>query len=106
MSAPLPGTFVRPVGVHGYCLEIVRVVPRDDEGPEQWHCRRWGMDANRQPINDGQSGMQSGMCYLNGLKQIAPGVWKDEWEFDTPRWMCCPLYYRRIDVGGQLGLFS
>lgn len=102
MTAAIPGTFIRPVGVHGYCLEVVRVVPRDDEGDEQWQCRRWGMDGNRQPMKDGHSDMH----YLSGLKQIAPGVWKDEWEFGTPRWMCCPLYYRRIDVGGQLGLFS
>lgn len=102
MTAPIPGTFIRPVGVHGYCLEVVRVVPRDDEGDEQWQCKRWGMDGNRQPMKDGHSDMH----YLSGLKEIAPGVWKDEWEFDSPHWMCCPLYYRRIDVGGQMGLFS
>ncbi len=99
---PLPGTFIRPVGFFGYCLEVVRVVPEDKDGPEQWQCRRWGMDAHLQPLKDEHSGMR----YLNNLKPVAPGVWKDEWEFDTPRWFSCPLYYRRIDVGGQLGLFS
>lgn len=103
MTAPIPGTFIRPVGVSGYCLEVVRVVPRDDEGDEQWQCRRHGMDEHQQPINDGGP---NNIHYLNGLKQIAPGVWKDEWLPYTPRWSCCPLYYRRIDVGGQMGLFS
>jgi hypothetical protein len=102
MAAPLPGAFIRPVGNYGYCLEVVRVLPEDGEGPEQWQCKRWGMNEDRQPMKDGHSDMH----YLNGLKQVAPGVWKDEWEFDTPRWLSCPLYYRRIDVGGQLGLFS
>ncbi len=99
MSHPEPGTFVRPVGSYGYCLEIVRFVPEDDDGPEQWQCRRWGMDENKQPLRDDHSGMR----YLDGLKPVAPGVWKDERESDMPRWMGCPLYYRRIDVGGQMG---
>jgi hypothetical protein len=101
MTAPAYGTFIRPVGVFGYCLEVVRVVAADDESGEQWQCRRYGMDEQRQPFKDGHSDMH----YMNNLKQIAPGVWKDEWPFDTPRWMCCPLYYRRIDVAGQMGLF-
>jgi len=102
MNHPPPGTFIRPVGGFHYCLEVVCVLPEDGEGPEQWQCRRWGMDEDRQPVKDGHSDMH----YLNGLKQVAPGVWKDEWEFDTQRWLSCPLYYRRIDVGGQLGLFA
>lgn len=46
-----------------------------------------------------------GIHYLTGLKPVADGVWKDEWEHATPRWSCCPLYYRRIDVRGQMSLF-
>ena len=42
--------------------------------------------------------------YLNGLNPVAEGVWKDEWKHATPRWTCCPLYYRRINVRGQMSL--
>lgn len=102
MTAPIPGTFVRPVGNYAYCLEVVRVIPENEDGPEQWQCRRYGLDESRQPFKDGHSDMH----YLNNLKPVAPGVWKDEWDSIYPRWSCCPLYYRRIDVGGQMGLFS
>jgi hypothetical protein len=102
MPAPDLGAFIRPVGDYGYCLEVVKVLVGDAEG-EQWHCRRWGMNDHRQPVADGHG---HGISFLSGLIQVAPGVWRDEWEFDTPRWTCCPLYYRRIDIGGQMSLFE
>ncbi|MCK9386145.1 MAG: hypothetical protein M0Q15_16160 [Nevskia sp.] len=112
MTAPMPGSFIRPAGRgYSYCMEIVRVIAEDAEGPEQWQCKRWGLDENKQPIKDGHSDMH----YLNNLKTVAPGVWKDEWNQPTPRWSCCPLYYRAIELSDplyfrcnsrqQLGLF-
>lgn len=101
MSAPMSGSFIRPAGRgYAYCLEIVRVIAESDKGPEQWQCRRWGMDENKQPIKDGHSEM----CYLNDLKTVAPGVWKDEWKHQAPRWICCPLYWRAIDLDDPLYL--
>jgi hypothetical protein len=103
MNAPPLGSFIRPVGHFAYCLELVLVFPEDGDGPEQWHLKRWGLDANKQPINDGRS---NGLSYISNLKQIAKDVWKDEWEFKTPRWGCCPLYYRLMQrKNEQLGLF-
>jgi len=97
------GTFIRPVGsIYRYCYEVVRVLPHDDEGPEQWWCKRWGMGPDHQPVED--TGGHN-IHYLNGLKRISGDVWKDEREHSTPRWACCPLYYRRIDVRGQMSLF-
>lgn len=85
-----------------YCYQVVKVIPSDKEGPEQWWCKRYGY-ADGQPVKDGHQDIH----YLNGLKSILPGIWKDEWEFDTPRWSCCPLYYRQMntDIGGQGSLF-
>jgi len=97
-----PGTFIRPVGRYQYCYEVIRILPRDQEGEEQWWCKRWGLGQDLQPMDDGGG---HGIHYLNGLKPVADGVWKDEWEHATPRWTCCPLYYRRIDVRGQMSLF-
>lgn len=102
-NAPQLGSFIRPVGLYRYCLELVKVLPEDHEGPEQWHLKRWGMDDNRQPVDDGHG---HSISYISGLIRIAPGVWKDEWLYGTPRWACCPLYYRLIDRFGQIDLFS
>ena len=102
MSAPTIGTFIRPVPKAGYCFEIIKVVPGDNEGEEQWWCKHYGCDENGQPFKDGRQDIH----YLSGLKKVATGVWKDEWEFETPRWSCCPLYYRRLEVAcQQMGLF-
>ena len=101
MTTPAPGTFIRPVGGFLYCLEIRRVFEEPGESTFGVECMRWGMQ-DGQPVKDGHQNL----CWISGLKQIAPGIIKDEWPYDTPRWMSCPLYYRRIDVGGQMGLFA
>jgi hypothetical protein len=101
LDAPVLGSFIRPVGSFGYCFEMIRVNPSDGHDDEQWVLKRWGMNKEKQPFNDGHSSY----AYLRGLKRIAPDVWKHEWKFSTPRWRCCPVYYRRIYVGGQLELF-
>lgn len=90
------GTFIRPVGRYKYCLEVLRVVETNN-GWNQWQCKRWGMDKNKQPFRDKHANMH----YLNDLKFVAPGVFKDEcrpWEFIA-------LYYRVIKTKGQLNLF-
>lgn len=103
MTSPPIGAYIRPVGrEYTYALRVLKVLPEDNEGPEQWQCERWGLKDGK-PFNDGA---RSGIHYLDGLKEVLPGVWKDEWEFDTPRWRCVPLYYKRIDAhSGQKELF-
>lgn len=100
---PTPGSFLRPVGrEYRYCYQVMDVLEPCEEWPRgHLTMKRWGLDENRQPVDDGHLGNR----YLAGLTQMAPDIWKDEWEHDTPRWMCCPLYYRRIEVGGQKELF-
>ena len=101
---PPVGAYLRAVGQgYGYCLRVVRnfqpdPADRDQEGTE---FERWGMKDGI-PIRDGHHDH----CWLYGLKLVLPGVWKDEWEHDTPRWSCCPLYYRIMNTGpkGQMEL--
>ena len=102
MSAPAIGTFIRPVGsTYSYCFEVVKVIAKDKEGPEQWHCKRWGKSAEHQPMADGHHDIH----YLNNLQEVLPGVWRGEWLPDTPRWGCCPLYYKKVETKGQQDLF-
>ncbi len=98
MPAPPIGTFIRPVGSYSYCFKVIKVIPPNKESPtEQWWCKRFGLsDDKTTPIKDGHHDVH----YLDGLKQVSPDTWKDEWEFETPRWMGCPLYYRRMTVPG------
>lgn len=102
MSAPAIGTFIRPVGqMYAYCYEVVKVLQADKGFLEQWTCKRWGMDDNHQPVKDGHQDTR----YLSSLKEVLPGVWRDVWEHTTPRWGCCPLYYRKMTPKGQQDLF-
>lgn len=101
-TSPTIGTFIRPAGRYKYCLEVLRVLPADDTGPEQWQCRRWGLSADKcRPVDDGHCGEARGMSYLNDLKYLRPGCWKDEWLGPYPRWNCVPLYWLRMDFSGH-----
>ena len=101
---PTLGAFIRPVGMgHGYCYQVLQVHGPSKEDPrEVVECKRWGIK-DGQPFSDGYHDSS----WLKGLRQVLPGVWKDEWEFSTPRWGCCPLYYRLMTAGptGQIQLF-
>lgn len=100
---PELGTFLRPVGMgYGYCYQLVKVHPPSEDDPREcFEVKRWGMQDGL-PVYDGHDEHH----WLKGLRRVLPGVWKDEWEFDTPRWRCCPLYYRDMDTGpaGQMSL--
>jgi len=92
---PLLGRFIRPVPSALYCFQVIEFFPEDDNDVNCLVCKRFGYDPETQrPVQDG---IQS-IGYLKGLKQVADGVLKDEWPFDTPRWMCVPLYWRRMEI--------
>lgn len=95
-TAPTGSLFIRPAGAgYGYCYRVISITNG------QYHLERWGKKDNL-PFDDGH--VNDGH-YIH-LKEILPGLWKDEWEFNTPRWSCCPLYYKRIDAPlGQKELF-
>lgn len=102
-QAPPIGAFMRPVGRgYAYCLRVVKVFPPDADDPRPViEVERWGM-ANDRPVRDGHHDHG----WLRNLVPALPGVWRDQWPFDTPRWTCCPLYYRLMDTGpnGQMEL--
>jgi hypothetical protein len=103
-AASVLGIFIRPVPELLYCFEVVKVVPRERDDGDQWHCKRWGYDPQtKQPVADGHQDTH----YLNNLRDVLPGVWKDEWQAESWRWRCCPLYYRVMqhEAKGQMGLF-
>lgn len=98
---PAPGTFFRPVGPYGYCLEVVKIVPINYGGGYHWTMRRWGMK-DGQPFDDGHKAL----CYHNQMIRALPDAWKE------PRgpWDLWVMYYRRITLtpeasGGQMNLF-
>lgn len=99
---PPVGAFLRAVGMgHGYCLRVVQNFQAErEEGTE---FERWGMKDGA-PVKDGHHDH----CWMYGLRRVLPGVWKDEWKHGTPRWSCCPLYYRQMHTGpkGQMDLLT
>lgn len=102
---PALGSFIRAVGQgEGYCLRVLRVFPEDKDGPETLECERWGRDEQGQPLRD----EYRGKSYLSNLLRIAPGVWRDTFDFGgNPRWACAPLYYRSMPANApQKELFE
>lgn len=91
MNWPI-GKFLRPVGGFAYCLKLKRVVT------DQWQFERWGMKENR-PFNDGHRNS----AYINGIRQIAPGIFKNEDGCDFG-----PRYFKLIQEQPtvQLDLFA
>lgn len=102
---PPIGAFLRPVGKSfAYCVRVLQVYPAEPGDDECVEYERWGMDGNRQPVDDGHHGKG----WVRNLVQVLPGVWKDFSTFNGfTRWDCCPLYYRLIDhdQDGQKALF-
>jgi len=95
MTAPMIGEFIRPVPAASYCYQILKVITENAEGQECIFCKRFGYDNQAQrPVQDGDQDIQ----YLYGLKQISGVVWKDEWEFDTPRLSCVPLAWKKMPI--------
>ncbi len=89
------GAFIRPVGPYSYCMKLVRVVE------DQWQLMRYGM-TDGEAVKDGHQSM----FYLRGLRNVLPGVWKDENDcFHGYR--VGPLYYRLMRQAGlgQMNLF-
>lgn len=92
---PPLGSFIRPVPADLYCYQVVKIFPESDDDQECLVCKRFGYDQETQrPVQDGDHDIH----YLKGLHQVLDGVWKDEWQYDTPRWRCVPLYWRKMQT--------
>lgn len=102
---PPVGAFLRPVGRgYAYCMRVVKVWPTSKDSPRiTIEYERWGLE-NETPVRDGHQNYG----WNSDLVPALPGVWRDEWPHQTPRWSCCPLYYRLMDTGpkGQMELLA
>lgn len=97
---PALGSFLRPVGPYCYCFQVVKIIAWGD--CVQWTFKRWGLNDDNKPFNDGHHSE----CFHNDLVNVLPGVWKD---LDPCDWGVV-RYFRLIeqpgvDVPSQLGLF-
>lgn len=89
------GSFIRPVPAALYCYQVLKVSNGDDEGRARLVCKRFGYDQETQrPVVDGHQSTS----YLNNLKPVIDGLWKEQWELNTPRWSCVPLYWRKMHL--------
>lgn len=87
---------------YGYCLRVVKVFPPEKhDGRTCIEFERWGQK-DGVPVRDGHHNHNWQSDWVPAL----PGVWRDQWPHSTPRWACCPLYYRLMDTGpkGQMEL--
>lgn len=107
-TQPPAGAWIRPVGrKYRYCLRARKSwLPEDRAEPyPTTEFERWGLDREAmRPVRDGHHAL----CWISHLYMIAPGVWRDTYDFGgNARWQCCPLYYRLMDTDpvGQVGLF-
>lgn len=94
MSDPTPGMFIRPVGRHryGYCLEV-KVVTPNHEGHTHMTCKRWGINKQKTPINDGH---RDGSIFWGDFHQIGSNAWRIKEKGE--RLYFEPIYYKRINV--------
>lgn len=102
---PTPGTFIRPVGNFSYCLEVLAVIPDYQKSGDHMTCRRWGMNKQRQPFNDGRR--DDNCLYHASIYPVGHDAWR--LEDGHPRWDRQPTYYRQISVApttGQQELFT
>lgn len=93
MSAPTPGTFIRPVGRwrYGYCLEVKAVVP-NHEGHTHMTLKRWGITAQKTPTDDGH---RDGAIFWGDFHTIGSSAWRIE---EKHRLWSEPIYYKRIET--------
>lgn len=108
MTTPAVGAYLLPVqGFQvGYALQVLEVIDcEDSHGPgiKQMQCRRWGLDAQRRPVDDGHHNRSH---YTGRFYQVGPSAWRID---DRIQLWCEPLYFKQIpkpEVAGQLELFS
>ena len=106
---PAVGTYLLPVQWFraGYCLQVVAVIDcteSHEPGITQLQCRRWGLDDQRQPYDDGHCGPAHHGYYTGRFRSVGAQAWRN----DAECWLG-PLYFKQIPaptVAGQLNLFQ
>lgn len=108
VNTPAVGAYLLPVQTFRvqYALQVLAVIDCADShepGIKQLQCRRWGLDAQRRPVDDGHHNTS----YYTGR---FPPVGRSAWRIDDglPSWGS-PMYFKQIPapiVAGQLELFA
>ena len=96
--API-GAFLRPVGSlrFWFCYELVGATPgKHHSDLDTWHMRRWGLDEQREPCDDGGG---HAIHYLPPLREVRPGVYRVGY-----RGWCDPVYFVQVLPRGQIPL--
>ena len=110
MTPPAVGAYVMPVQNFKvqYCLQVLAVIDCEDShapGIKQLQCKRWGLDAQRQPVDDGHCDKSHYSYHTGRFYPVGRRAWRIN--DDIPLW-CVPRYFKQIpapEVAGQLELF-
>lgn len=88
-----------------YCLQVLSTSPTDwDNRLTHMHCRRWGIDAQGQPFDDGH---HNDNYFTAHFRPIGQRAWRFGDRGCSGRYY--PAYFRQITVNptkGQLDLFT
>lgn len=110
---PAVGTYLMPVQDYQvlYChqvLELYDCTETHAPGMKGMKLRRWGLDDQRQPFDDGHTGPSHDSWFTGTFRSVGRRAWRIQ---DTAH-QCSssgPIYFKTIPapiVAGQLDLFS
>ena len=111
-TLPAVGTYLMPVQAYQvrYCHQVLETIDCADThapGIKALHCKRWGLDDQRQPFDDGHCDESHNSWYTGTFCPVGRRAWRilDQ----PPCWGMGPIYFKTIPaptVAGQLSLFS
>lgn len=111
-TLPAVGTYLMPIQNYQvlYChqvLELYDCTESHAPGMKSMRLRRWGLDDQRQPFDDGHCGTSHDSWYTGTFRPVGHRAWRIQ---DSPPWCDLgPIYFKTIPaptVAGQLELFS
>jgi hypothetical protein len=109
-TAPAIGTYLIPVQRFRVCyaLQVLDVIDCTDShapGIKQLHCKRWGLNDQRQPFDDGHTGPCNDGWYTGTFRPVGTMAWR---VWDHPVNWHDQIYFKQIPApiaAGQLELF-
>lgn len=111
-TAPAVGTYLLPIQNYQvlYChqvLELHDCTESHAPGMMGVRLRRWGLNDQRQPFDDGHTGPSHDSWYTGTFRPVGDRAWRIQDE--PPCWGLGPIYFKTIappTMAGQLNLFS
>jgi hypothetical protein len=107
---PPVGTFLMPIQTFRVCyaiqvLKVIDCTATHAPGIKALHCKRWGLDEQRQPFDDGHCGPSHDSWYTGTFRPVGTEAWRI---WDHPVNWHDLIYFKTIPaptVAGQLDLF-